>query len=102
MRPDGYQDLTQEQFYKLCEENLAELRELRIQKANQVYQWRPVEYECKACGNSGCVEAPHYLWAIGVLEPVPGLTEQAVADDHSEKCPECERMRIEFERWRAR
>ncbi len=98
MPPDGYENLTPAQVNRMCEENLEELRELKIER-NQKYQWRPIRYECKTCQNVGWVEVPHVTYELGVMTPLPGVTAASMIDDHNEMRPECEDPRIEFKRW---
>jgi hypothetical protein len=79
-------------------DNLQELIDLRMER-NQSYQWRPVVWSCTTCGNGGCVEVPHVSYEIGVMMALPGATAVATVEDHAERFPECENVRIEFKRW---
>jgi hypothetical protein len=103
MPPDGYQDLTQSEVNRMCEENLEELRQMHIER-NQSYQWRPVEYFCNpklgGCGKVGFVEIPHTDYEIGVIYELPGFGVLAVFEDHAERFPECECPRLEYQKWK--
>jgi hypothetical protein len=96
---DDFQGMTPEQLSRMCNDNLEELRQMHIER-NQSYQWRPVEYVCKTCGNIGCVEVPHVSYEIGVMMQLPGFTALAVIEDHAEKHPECEHVRIDYQAWK--
>lgn len=98
MTPDGFHDLTQAEVHRMCEQNMEELAELRRER-NQSYQWRPVEWVCKCCGNGGCVEVPHVSYPLTGMIALPGASAIATVEDHAEKYPECESPRIEFRAW---
>jgi hypothetical protein len=95
---EDFQGMTPEQLSRMCNDNLEELVDLRRER-NQSYQWRPVVWFCTTCGNGGCVEVPHVSYEIGVMMALPGATAVATVEDHAERFPECENVRIEFKRW---
>jgi acetone carboxylase gamma subunit len=96
---DGFEYMTPEQISRMCNENLEELRQMHIER-NQSWQWRPVEYVCKSCGNVGCVEVPHVSYELGVMDELPGFGVLAVFEDHAERFPECECPRLEYQKWK--